>query len=305
MLFYSMDRAPIALAQQGQQFELACPIGTNPLADHITLDQATGLYRAWGCIDLRTGKITLQPDAAAGAIPSLPIDLTASVSGLLPAANGGTGANTLAGLIALPSDVSGLLPIANGGTGTNAPGLVSGPNVTITGTWPNQTVAAASASAAVCTNSTPVTVTDSTVATLLQTCSIPANTLAAGSLLSVELVGVNGTGSAETITLNLGLSGDTQCNTGSGVTAVSNFQPWHARALLAVLTAGASGTANESCEYASTANGGGVKGPSTAVGAPTFAVNTTIVNTFDVTETMSGANATNTVTEQILKVLAF
>lgn len=91
MLFYSMDRAPIALAQQGQQFELACPPGTNPLADHITLDQATGLYRAWGCIDLRTGKITLQPDAAAGAIPSLPIDLTASMSGLLPAAHGGTG----------------------------------------------------------------------------------------------------------------------------------------------------------------------------------------------------------------------
>ena len=35
---------------------------------------------------------------------------------------------------------SGLLDIANGGTGTATPALVAGTNVTITGTWPNQTV---------------------------------------------------------------------------------------------------------------------------------------------------------------------
>lgn len=34
-------------------------------------------------------------------------------------------------------------PIANGGTGTATPALVAGANVTITGTWPNQTIAAA------------------------------------------------------------------------------------------------------------------------------------------------------------------
>ena len=35
---------------------------------------------------------------------------------------------------------SGLLDVANGGTGTATPALVAGTNVTITGTWPNQTI---------------------------------------------------------------------------------------------------------------------------------------------------------------------
>lgn len=32
------------------------------------------------------------------------------------------------------------LPVVNGGTGTTTPGIVAGTNVTVTGTWPNQTV---------------------------------------------------------------------------------------------------------------------------------------------------------------------
>jgi hypothetical protein len=39
---------------------------------------------------------------------------------------------------------TGLLDVANGGTGTATPALVAGTNVTISGTWPNQTIAAAS-----------------------------------------------------------------------------------------------------------------------------------------------------------------
>jgi len=38
------------------------------------------------------------------------------------------------------------LSIANGGTGTASPGLVAGTNVTISGTWPNQTINASGAS---------------------------------------------------------------------------------------------------------------------------------------------------------------
>ena len=37
---------------------------------------------------------------------------------------------------------AGVLDVANGGTGTATPALVAGTNVTITGTWPNQTIAA-------------------------------------------------------------------------------------------------------------------------------------------------------------------
>jgi len=36
--------------------------------------------------------------------------------------------------------MAGTLAVANGGTGTSTPGLVAGTNVTITGTWPNQTI---------------------------------------------------------------------------------------------------------------------------------------------------------------------
>ena len=32
------------------------------------------------------------------------------------------------------------IPVANGGTGTSSPGLVAGTNVTISGSWPNQTI---------------------------------------------------------------------------------------------------------------------------------------------------------------------
>jgi hypothetical protein len=40
------------------------------------------------------------------------------------------------------ANVTGLVAVANGGTGTATPALVAGSNVTITGTWPNQTIAA-------------------------------------------------------------------------------------------------------------------------------------------------------------------
>lgn len=38
------------------------------------------------------------------------------------------------------SNVTGIVAVAHGGSGTATPGLVSGTNVTITGSWPNQTI---------------------------------------------------------------------------------------------------------------------------------------------------------------------
>ena len=64
----------------------------------------------------------------------------------VPVNRGGTPYRARVGALAtkaqadLAADVTGVLPKANGGTGTATPGLVAGTNVTVTGTWPNQTV---------------------------------------------------------------------------------------------------------------------------------------------------------------------
>jgi hypothetical protein len=60
--------------------------------------------------------------------------------GVLGTPSSGTATN-LTGL-PLSTGVTGTLPVANGGTGTATPSIVAGTNVTVTGTWPNQTIAA-------------------------------------------------------------------------------------------------------------------------------------------------------------------
>ena len=58
--------------------------------------------------------------------------------GPLGTPSSGTATN-LTGL-PLSTGVTGTLPVSNGGTGTTTPSLVAGTNVTVTGTWPNQTI---------------------------------------------------------------------------------------------------------------------------------------------------------------------
>ena len=105
-------------------------------------------------------------------------DANHSLSGTLPIGSGGTGETTAAAAITVLSgtqvsgrylrsdgtntalaaivaadvptlnqnttgtaaNVTGTVAVANGGTGTATPALVAGTNVTITGTWPNQTI---------------------------------------------------------------------------------------------------------------------------------------------------------------------
>jgi hypothetical protein len=74
-------------------------------------------------------------------IVSNPVVLTSDVSGILPIANGGTGTASTQ-FTNLTTNVANILPVANGGSGTATPSLVAGSNVTVTGSWPNQTVAA-------------------------------------------------------------------------------------------------------------------------------------------------------------------
>ena len=68
---------------------------------------------------------------------------TAGTDYLAPGGALGTPASgTLTNTTGLPltTGVTGTLPVANGGTGTTTPSLVAGTNVTVSGTWPNQTV---------------------------------------------------------------------------------------------------------------------------------------------------------------------
>ena len=62
-----------------------------------------------------------------------------TLSGTLTATSYSGSGSGLTG-VPLATGVTGLLPVANGGTGTATPALVAGTNVTISGTWPNQTI---------------------------------------------------------------------------------------------------------------------------------------------------------------------
>lgn len=70
--------------------------------------------------------------------PIVPVTFGAVAHEWLTAYNAATGAWTAA----QPAftDISGVATVAQGGTGTATPALVQGTNVTITGSWPNQTI---------------------------------------------------------------------------------------------------------------------------------------------------------------------
>lgn len=71
--------------------------------------------------------------AGTGTVNGITLSGTVTSTGSL--ALGGT----LSG-VNLATQVTGTLPVGNGGTGTTTPSLVQGSGVTITGTWPNQTI---------------------------------------------------------------------------------------------------------------------------------------------------------------------
>ena len=116
--------------------------------------------------------VTLNLPATSGSIVgtgSTGVVTTAMISGQIAVAQGGTGVATSTGTgsvvlntsptlvtpalgtpasgvltnatgLPLTTAVTGILPVANGGSGTATPAIVAGTNVTVSGTWPNQTV---------------------------------------------------------------------------------------------------------------------------------------------------------------------
>jgi hypothetical protein len=160
-----------------------------------------------------------------------------SINGVAASANTGTGAvarqtspafvtpalgtpasGVATNITGLPIDggTTGTLPVNRGGTGTTTPGLVQGTNVTITGTWPNQTInSSGGGGSSVSVNygydgGTLVT----TSATTLCTVSVPAGTLgtggASGHSLIMRFTYVNNTASGNiSVAINYGSSSHT------------------------------------------------------------------------------------------------
>ena len=103
----------------------------------------------------------------------------------------------------LTTGVTGLLPIANGGSGTATPAIVAGTNVTVSGSWPNQTINAAGSGDVV----GPGSATDNAVARFdLTTGKLIQNSVGLLSDAGV-LTGLTGITSSGSITLSSLTSG--------------------------------------------------------------------------------------------------
>lgn len=129
-----------------------CTLQANAVAGTTTLTLPTTsgtLYAkagggAIGVADGGTGVTTLTGVLKGNGTSAF----TAAVAGTDYVAPGGAlgtpASGTLTSCTGLPltTGVTGTLPVANGGTGTATPSLVAGSGITITGSFPNQTVAA-------------------------------------------------------------------------------------------------------------------------------------------------------------------
>jgi hypothetical protein len=132
---------------------LVTPILGTPTS--ATLTNATGLPISTGVSGLGTGVATFLATPSSANLLSALTDETGtgvvvfSTSPTLVTPILGTPTSaTLTNATGLPltTGVTGQLPVANGGTGTATPSIVAGTNVTVTGTWPNQTIASSGGS---------------------------------------------------------------------------------------------------------------------------------------------------------------
>jgi len=116
--------------------------GTYPNFTISSADQYTGTVTGVSVVSANG----LAGSATTGATPA--ITLSTTVSGLvkgngtaLSAATAGTDYVIPSGSITgTAGNVTGIVAVANGGSGTSSPSLVAGTNVTISGSWPNQTI---------------------------------------------------------------------------------------------------------------------------------------------------------------------
>lgn len=113
------------------------------------LASCTGLPIASGVSGLATGAATFLATPSSANFAALMTDETgtganvfATSPTLVTPLLGTPTSGTLTSCTGLPltTGVTGILPLANGGSGTATPAIVAGTNITVSGTWPNQTI---------------------------------------------------------------------------------------------------------------------------------------------------------------------
>jgi len=135
------DASPVAVSLTTQTPPWSCFIA-NQGAGTVTLTPNTGTINGAATLTILSGYWALVAfDSVnwwAATLPIVPVTFTAVAHEFLTAYNAATGAFSAAQPVF--TDISGVATVAQGGTGTATPGLVAGTNVTITGSWPDQTV---------------------------------------------------------------------------------------------------------------------------------------------------------------------
>jgi len=148
------------------------------------------------------------------------------------------------------------------------------------------------------TNIVPVTVANTTVATVLQTLPIAANDIGVGQTFYFDASGIIGDTAAAAITIQVFLDA-VEIDVGGALIqlATVNNQLWSLRGFFTGLTTGVTGTISDAqFTWASSVSGGGFKNNATALGAA-FNIDTTSAHNLTLKATWSTGNALNTITQ--------
>ena len=163
---FANQAGQIPLSELDTNFATPITIGTTPIVLGQTAGTITGLTLAGANLGTPTGNL------ANCTFPTLNQNTTgtaSNVTGIVAVGNGGTGVTTSTGsgstvlntsptlvtpLLGTPTSgtlttctglplttgITGILPVLNGGTGVTTPAIVAGTGISVSGTWPNQTI---------------------------------------------------------------------------------------------------------------------------------------------------------------------
>lgn len=127
-----------------QQTPLPITVGTTTLV--FIEFAAVQTYTAGTGLSLITNQFSITNIGTAGTygsastVPVLTTNAQGQVTGVTNTAIAIAGSAVTGNISGDAANVTGIVAVANGGTGTATPALVAGTNVSITGTWPNQTI---------------------------------------------------------------------------------------------------------------------------------------------------------------------